>query len=120
MPAHSDHDIVYLRRVLRDLVALSGVPSAWVGREPSDIATDFADLLVDSLNVDSAFVRLCDPKGRAAVETARGKPWPALLEWLRSRLAGGSLSRSETVPGISDVARAARGIVVPIGVDAEL
>ena len=121
MPAHSDHDIVYLRRVLRDLVALSGVPSAWVGREPSAIAADFADLLVDSLNVDSAFVRLCDPKGRAAVETARGKPWPALLEWLRSRLAGGgSLSRSETVPGISDVARAARGIVVPIGVDAEL
>jgi PAS domain S-box-containing protein len=107
--------------LLRDLVALSGVPVAWVGREPSAIAADFADLLVDSLDVDSAFVRLCDPKDRAAVETARGKPWPALLEWLRARLAeGGSLLHNESVPGISDGARAGRGIVVPIGVNAQL
>jgi PAS domain S-box-containing protein len=105
--------------LLRDLVALSGVPVAWVGREPSAIAADFADLLVDSLDVDSAFVRLCDPKDRAAVETARGKPWPALLEWLRARLAeGGSLLHNESVPGISDAARA--GLVVPIGVNAQL
>ena len=102
-------------------MALSGVPVAWVGREPSAIAADFADLLVDSLDVDSAFVRLCDPKGRAAVETARGKPWPALLEWLQSSLAGGGARlRSESVPGITDGARAARGIVVPIGVNAGL
>jgi len=107
--------------LLRDLVALSGVPVAWVGREPSAIAADFADLLVDSLNVDSAFVRLCDPKDRAAVETARGKPWPALLEWLRARLAeGGSLLHNESVPGVRDGARAGRGIVVPIGVNAQL
>jgi len=86
MSTHSDPDVLSLRRLLRDLVALSGVAVAWVGREPSAIAADFADLLVDSLDVDSAFVRLCDPKDRAAVETARGKPWPALLEWLRARL----------------------------------
>jgi len=102
-------------------VALSGVPGAWVGREPSAIVADFADLLVASLDVDSAFVRLCDPKGGAAVETALGKPWPALLEWLRARLAeGGSLLHNESVPGISDGARAGRGIVVPIGVNAQL
>src|SRR5712671_6156134 len=119
MSTHSDPDVLSLRRLLRDLVALSGVPVAWVGREPSAIAADFADLLVDSLDVDSAFVRLCDPKDRAAVETARGKPWPALLEWLRARLAeGGSLLHNESVPGISDAARA--GLVVPIGVNAQL
>src|SRR6266436_1568105 len=121
MSTHSDPDVLSLRRLLRDLVALSGVPVAWVGREPSAIAADFADLLVDSLDVDSAFVRLCDPKDRAAVETARGKPWPALLEWLRARLAeGGSLLHNESVPGISDGARAGLGIVVPIGVNAQL
>src|SRR6267154_6339105 len=121
MSTHSDPDVLSLRRLLRDLVALSGVPVAWVGREPSAIAADFADLLVDSLDVDSAFVRLCDPKDRAAVETARGKPWPALLEWLRARLAeGGSLLHNESVPGISDGSRAGRGIVVPIGVNAQL
>src|SRR5260370_26015879 len=121
MSTHSDPDVLSLRRLLRDLVALSGVPVAWVGREPSAIAADFADLLVESLDVDSAFVRLCDPKDRAAVETARGKPWPALLEWLRARLAeGGSLLHNESVPGVSDGARLGRGIFVPIGVQPDL
>jgi hypothetical protein len=107
--------------VLRDLVALSGVSVAWVGRELPVIAADLADLLVVSLHVDSAFVRLCDPDGSAAVEIARGKPWPALLEWLQPYLAeGGRLLRSESVPGISDGARAGRGIVLPVGVDAEV
>ncbi len=121
MPTHSDPDVLHLRRVLRDLVALSGVPVAWVGREPPAIATDLADLLVVSLHVDSAFVRLCDPDGSAAVEIVRGKPWPALLEWLQPHLAeGGRLLRSDSVPGISDGARAGRGIALPVGVDAEL
>jgi PAS domain S-box-containing protein len=121
MSTHSDPNVLHLRRLLRDLVALSGVPGAWVGREPSAIVADFADLLVASLDVDSAFVRLCDPKGGAAVETALGRPWPALLEWLQPYLAdGGSLLRSESVPGISDGARVGRGIVVPIGVNADL
>jgi PAS domain S-box-containing protein len=121
MSTHSDPNVLHLRRLLRDLVALSGIPAAWVGREPSAIVADFADLLVASLDVDSAFVRLCDPKGGAAVETALGRPWPALHEWLRPYLAdGGSLLRSESVPGISEGARAGRGIVVPIGVNAGL
>jgi PAS domain S-box-containing protein len=121
MSTPSDPNVLYLRRLLRDLVALSGIPGAWVGREPSAIVADFADLLVASLDVDSAFVRLCDPKGGAAVETALGRPWPALLEWLQPYLAdGGSLLRSESVPGISEGARVGRGIVVPIGVNAGL
>ena len=43
-------------------MALSTVPAAWVGREPSDIAAGVADVLVGSLYLDFAFVRLCDPK----------------------------------------------------------
>jgi hypothetical protein len=121
MPTHSDPNVLYLRRVLRDLVALSAVPGAWVGKEPPAIVADLADLLVVSLQLDSAFVRLCDPNGSAAVEIARGKPWVALMEWLRPHPAeGGCLLRSEGVPGISDGARAGRGIVVPVGVNAEV
>ena len=36
-------------RALRDLVALSAVPAAWVGREPPAIAAGLADVLVNSL-----------------------------------------------------------------------
>ena len=64
-------DAPRLRRALRDLVALAVVPAAWVGREPLAIAAGLADVLVNSLRLDFAFVRLCDPNGEAAVEIAR-------------------------------------------------
>ena len=68
-------DAPRLRRALRDLVALSTVPAVWVGREPPAIAAGLADVLVNSLHLDFAFVRLCDPNGGTAVEIARGSAW---------------------------------------------
>src|SRR5881296_4105642 len=65
-------DIHRLRTALRDLVALSTIPAAWVGREPSAVAAGLADVLVGSLHLDFAFVRLCDPNGGDAVEATRG------------------------------------------------
>src|ERR1700761_8500103 len=92
-----------LRTALRDLVALSTVPAAWVGREPAAIAAGLADVLVNSLRLDFAFVRLCDPNTKAAVEVARGSAWPAFPEWLQHYFAeGGRLSRREIVRDIGD------------------
>src|SRR2546425_5309975 len=65
-------EIPGLRTALRDLVALSTIPAAWVGREPSAIAAGLADVLIGSLRLDFAFVRLCDPTGGAAVEASAG------------------------------------------------
>src|SRR5713226_3666600 len=108
------------RRALRDLVALSTVPAAWVGREPAAIVTGLADVLVNSLNLDFAFVRLCDPSGGAAVEIARGSAWQAFPKWLQYHLAvNGRLSHSEIVRDIGSGAQQCRGIVIPVGVNAE-
>src|ERR1700736_4723821 len=52
-----DAEIRPLRTALRDLVALSTIPAAWVGREPPAIAAGLADVLVNSLHLDFAFVR---------------------------------------------------------------
>jgi len=113
-------DAPRLRRALRDLVALSTVPAVWVGREPPAIAAGLADVLVNSLHLDFAFVRLCDPNGGAAVEIARGSAWPAFLEWLQYHLAvNGRLSRSEIVRDIGSGAQRCRGIVIPVGINAE-
>ena len=113
-------DAPRLRTALRDLVALSVVPAAWVGREPSAIAAGLADVLVNSLRPDSAFVRLCDPNGEGAVEIARGRAWPAFPELLqRYRSVNGRLSRREIVRDIGDGAQGGRGIVIPVGVSAE-
>src|SRR6266568_7931559 len=72
MPTESHAGTVALRTALRELVALSTIPAAWVGREPPIIAAGLADVLVGSLHLDFAFVRLCDPKGGAAIEVTRG------------------------------------------------
>jgi PAS domain S-box-containing protein len=109
-----------LRRALRDLVALSTVPAAWVGREPPAIVAGLADVLVNSLRLDFAFVRLCDPNGDAAVEIARGSAWQAFPEWLQYHLAvNGRLARREIVRDIGSGTQRCRGIVIPIGIDAE-
>src|ERR1700751_3577429 len=115
-----DPDALRLRTALRDLVALSPVPGAWVGRDPPAIASDLADVLVNSLFLDFVFVRLCDPNGGAAVEIARGSAWQAFPEWLQQYLAvNGHLSRREIVRETGGGAQGSRGIVIPVGVDAE-
>ena len=69
-------DVIGLRRVLRDLVALSAIPAVWVGKEPSAIAAELAELVATSLYLDFVFVRFHDPNGNAAVEITRGTASP--------------------------------------------
>jgi hypothetical protein len=72
-----DHsvEVVRLRATVSDLLALSAIPEVWVGREPPALATEPADLLIESLHLDFAFVRLCDPEMRQTVEAIRGDAW---------------------------------------------
>src|SRR6266849_48682 len=119
MPTESHTESVALRTALRELVALSTIPAAWVGREPPIIAAGLADVLVGSLQLDFAFVRLCDPKGGAAIEVTRGHAWKAFPEWLRTHLGGvGQFSCKEIVADLGG-AETCRGVVIPIGVNAE-
>src|SRR5580704_8838290 len=100
MPMHSDAEVLRLRRVLRDLVALSAIPSAWVGKAPPAVASGLVDVLATSLRLDFVFVRLCDPNGGAAVEITHGDSRPAFRGWLQDHLAEGiGSSRAETFPG---------------------
>src|SRR5712671_5861973 len=120
MPISFEADALRLRTAVRDLVALSTVPAAWVGRGPSSIAGGLADVLVNTLRLNFAFVRLCDPNGGAAVEVARGSAWPAFPEWLQQYLANnGRLSRREAVRDLGCDTQGGCGIVIPVGVDAE-
>jgi PAS domain S-box-containing protein len=112
-------EILRLRATVRDLLALSIIPEAWVAREPSAIAADLADLLIGSLKLDFAFVRLCDPTGKA-VEVIRGDCWKGFPEWLQQRFARfGQVSRTEIVANVGGVEKSCRGVVIPIGVNSE-
>src|SRR5438874_8473652 len=120
MAIDSPAEILRLRTALRDLVALSAIPAAWVGREPPAIAAGLADVLVGSLHLDFAFVRLCDPNGGAAVDVTRGNAWKAFPQWLQQHLAViGQVSRKEFIPDVGGGVEPCRGIVIPVGVSAE-
>jgi PAS domain S-box-containing protein len=98
------------------LVAVSTIPVAWLGRDPAEIAAGVADMLIGSLSLDFAFVRLCDPAGCAS-EITRGNGWKEFPEWLDRHLAPGRSSSKQIVPDVGGDAVPCRGLVVPIGVD---
>jgi PAS domain S-box-containing protein len=113
-------EILRLRATVRDLLALSMITEAWVGREPPAIAADLADLLIESLELDFAFVRLCDPNRCQVAEVTRGSSWKAFPEWLQQyRAEFGQLSRKEIVTHVSGDDESSCGIVIPIGVSSE-
>src|SRR6266481_1910413 len=113
-------EILRLRATIRDLLALSTIPEAWVGREPPAIAAELADLLIGSLELDFAFVRLRDPTGCQVVEVTRGNSWKAFPQWLQEHFAAfGQISRKEIVTNVGGVEESCCGIVIPIGVNSE-
>ena len=120
MPIDTNAEILGRRTVLRDLVALSAIPSAWVGREPPAVAAGLADTLIGLLQLDFAFVRLCDPSGAGAVDATRGAAWKRFPDWLERHLAtSGRLSGKEIVPDVGGGVEPCRGVVIPIGVNAD-
>src|SRR6476646_327811 len=120
MPIDGDAEIRARRNVLRDLVALSAIPVAWIGREPAAVAAGLADVLTGLLQLDFVFVRLRLPGVDSAVDVTRGNAWKAFPEWLDNHLAGGGLfSGMQVIPDVSGGAEPYRGVVIPIGVNAE-
>ena len=117
-----DHsaEVLGLRATVRDLLALSSIPEVWVGKEAPAIAAELADVMIQSLQLDFAFVRLCDPTGSQAVEVMRGDSWKEFPEWLQQRVAlCGQISRKEIVTNIGGVDAFCCGIVMPIGVNGQ-
>src|SRR5438128_5662496 len=119
MPIESDAELVRLRTALRDLVAISTLQAAWAGRDPPDIAAGLADVLIGSLRLEFAFVRLCDSTRNVAVEMTRGNAWKSFPEWLQRHLAVVPGSRKEIMPDVGGGPTPCCGVVVPIGVNAE-
>jgi signal transduction histidine kinase len=120
MSINADAEIRSLRTVLRDLVALSAIPAAWVGLEPDAVAAGLADALTSLLQLDFVYVRLSIPGVADTVDVSRGEGWEAFPAWLEGHLAEhGRLSGRQIIRDVDGVADGRRGIAIPIGVDAE-
>lgn len=73
--AENDSDEVRrLQRTLRDLVAFSA--GAWTGLGPDGIVRNFANVLLNTLDLDLVYVRLAQPGGAGFTETMRSKHRP--------------------------------------------
>jgi signal transduction histidine kinase/PAS domain-containing protein len=122
MSADTSSETRVPRTVLRDLVALSAIPAALVGREPAAVAAGLADVLIELLPLEFVFVRLCVPGAGDAVDAVRGTAWKTFPAWLESHCAeGGRLSGIEIIPDVDvdGVQGTGHGIAIPIGVSAE-
>jgi hypothetical protein len=120
MSVDTDAEVRVLRTVLRDLVALSAIPAALAGREPAAVAAGLADVLIELLQLEFVFVRLCVPSAADAVDVMRGTAWKTFPAWLESRLAeSGRLSGIEIIPDVDGGPGTCRGVAIPIGVNAE-
>jgi PAS domain S-box-containing protein len=119
MPIDADAEIRALRTVLRDLVALSAIPVAWIGREPAAVAAGLVDVLTGLLRLDFVFVRLCVPGVDGAVDVTRGNAWKTFPEWLEKHLAeSGLFSGMAVIPDVGG-GEPYRGVVIPVGVNGE-
>jgi signal transduction histidine kinase len=119
MPLDVDAEILAPRAVLRDLVALSAIPVAWIGREPGEVAAGLADTLIGLLQLDFVCVRLGGPRASGAVEVTRGEASKAFPGWMdRYPAEAGGLSGMEIV-AVGEGAGLSRGVVIPVGLDAD-
>jgi signal transduction histidine kinase/PAS domain-containing protein len=119
MSSDTAAEVVALRIMLRDLVALSAIPTAWVGREPAAVAAGLADALAGLMQLDFVFVRLRVPGALGEVDAMRGEAPNTFPEWLEDHLAeSGRLSGMQIIPDVGG-GEPWRGIVIPVGVNAE-
>jgi PAS domain S-box-containing protein len=76
------HELRHLKRALRDLVALSVMPAAWVGRSSRDIANGVLELLFSTLRLEAAYVCIDANAGEEQCEAAKCTEGPHFQKWI--------------------------------------
>jgi signal transduction histidine kinase len=120
MPVDTDAELLRLQTAMRDLVALSAIPAAWTGREPTAVAAGLADALMAILQLDVAFVRLSYPDGAEPVDVARGIPPKRFAKWLEDHAASRAEFPSKAiVADVGDDSAPCRAAALPVGVSGD-
>lgn len=117
----AEDDLRRLRDTARDLVALSGIPATWIGREPEKVAENTASMLMHALHLDALHLRVNRPEGKP-IEISHSEGFPAFAKWL-----SGDIGKLQTADGmvvqnsfeISTPQGPLRAVMFPIGLNAE-
>jgi len=60
-----------LRGCINDLIGILALPAVWNGHDPAQIVSTLLDVVVGTLRLDFAFVRVGDPIGSGPIEMVR-------------------------------------------------
>src|ERR1700730_2876296 len=113
-----------MRHAVRDLVALSTMPAAWIDCDPHRLAEGVVDLLMSALRLDVAGIRLQTGDSETCTEAWRGEPSSAFPELLREIEPSQELRQppqggTTIVVDPADAETAMRVVVTPLGVQGD-
>jgi PAS domain S-box-containing protein len=117
IPAISEQqtrETLALRRAIRDLLALSTLPAAWVGRERDAIAKGVVDVLITALRVECAYLLLSS--GQECTEALHGSLPDEVLGAVRARCSGDR----PKAPVVEQFAAQYRAAFAPVGVASKI
>src|SRR5579863_6697479 len=73
-------EIKRLQRCINDLVGILALPAMWTGGEPVQIARTLVDVLVRTLRLDLAYVRVSESVDGAPIELLRVGPSENIMD----------------------------------------
>src|SRR6185437_312791 len=76
-------ELRHLRRAMRDLVALSMMPAAWVGRGPRDVATGLLELLFSTLRLDAGYVSVNSIADEPECDIMQAQDHTKFAQWIK-------------------------------------
>lgn len=79
----SSSDEPQSRRTIREVVALSALPSIWVGNQPLQVAESLAEVLLNTLPLDFVYLRLRGDAGGDEPEVVRTGRLPTVVDQTR-------------------------------------
>ena len=124
IPAVHDPEGERLRQTMRDLVALSTLPAIWGELAPEGVIKSLAGVLLTTLDLELAYVRIAEPGGHDRIDALRSRQEGRAglsLAALRTALDAAAPG-SDALEGILDPAdgRPLRVSLVRLGIGGEL
>ena len=106
-----------LQRTMRDLVALSAMPAAWIGRDLKEITEGCLDVLTGVLDVSAASVRLRDVDNGNESEAVYDPEHIDFVDWVREQASTTGSTQRSKVQNFDFLGGPLRVAFLPIGLN---
>jgi PAS domain S-box-containing protein len=113
----TDPEVRELQRTMRDLVALSAMPAAWVGRSLKEITEGCLDVVMGVLDISRAFIRLRNLDNGEQREAIYDPDSPAFIDWVREHEAIAGPTKRNRIQNFDLSGHRLRVAFLPIGLN---